>query len=115
MSVRVVHSKRKRAASYPALHHPTRGYAVRCDRCNWRGYRNGLQCECYDEYAYYCRPWSPGPGCPSGILYRCPRCAWPNDIVRMPSRQLVTPMGPAPWWRDEAGYEPGPQSWRWFQ
>lgn len=47
---------------------------VRCGDCGWTGYRGGLPCECYDENAWYCRPWSPGPGCPSGILYGCPRC-----------------------------------------
>jgi len=49
-------------------------HKVICVYCHWTGRRAGLECACYDEYAYYCRPWSPGPGCPSSILYGCPKC-----------------------------------------
>lgn len=48
---------------------------VKCSACNWTGYRRGLQCECYEDWSMYCRPWSPGPGCPSGILWPCPQCS----------------------------------------
>ncbi len=54
-----------------------RGYAVLCkDKdCGWKGYRKGYnECECYEDWAMCCRPWSPGPGCPSWILWPCPRC-----------------------------------------
>lgn len=62
----------------------SRGGAIRvkCTDCGWTGYRRGLECCCYDEYAWYCRPWSPGPGCPSGILYGCPRCATKKTKAR---------------------------------
>lgn len=43
--------------------------------CGWRGVRtHHLQCECYDIWRMYCRPLTPGPGCPSGIVSPCPRC-----------------------------------------
>jgi hypothetical protein len=43
--------------------------------CGWRGIRTDrLQCECYDLYAHYCRALTPGPGCPRGIAWPCPRC-----------------------------------------
>jgi hypothetical protein len=58
-----------------ATHKRTRsGIRVRCTDCGWTGYRHGLECECYEDWAIYCSPWSPGPGCPSGVLYRCPQC-----------------------------------------
>lgn len=54
--------------------------------CGWVGYRSphpDLGCECYSDYAYYCRPSSPGPGCPNGanLRARCPRCRsdWTPD------------------------------------
>lgn len=50
-------------------------YPVKCKKCTWKGNRQGrYQCECYDEWAHYCKPWAPGPGCPSWILWPCPRC-----------------------------------------
>lgn len=56
-------------------------YRVDClnPACGWIGYRKPHplnECACYDEYAWYCRPSSPGPGCPNGAnLYaNCPRC-----------------------------------------
>lgn len=43
--------------------------------CGWTGVRtDGMQCECYDEWTMYCRPLTPGPGCPRGIDWPCPRC-----------------------------------------
>lgn len=44
--------------------------------CGWSGVRSAyaIECECYDLYALYCRPLTPGPGCPSGIDWPCPRC-----------------------------------------
>jgi len=47
---------------------------VRCLLCEWKGVRTPLDCECYDVRAMYCRPGSPGPGCPSGVVWPCPRC-----------------------------------------
>jgi hypothetical protein len=56
-------------------------YRVEClnPSCTWVGYRSPHplnECACYDEYAWYCRPTSPGPGCPNGanLRARCPRC-----------------------------------------
>jgi hypothetical protein len=58
-------------------------YRVRCigrpskriAPCGWRGYRHAsLDCECYEDWASYCRPTGPGPGCPSGVVWPCPRC-----------------------------------------
>jgi hypothetical protein len=43
--------------------------------CGWTGVRTDhIDCECYDLYAFYCRPLTPGPGCPRGINWPCPRC-----------------------------------------
>lgn len=43
--------------------------------CGWRGIRTDhLQCECYDIWRMYCHPLTPGPGCPRGIAWPCPRC-----------------------------------------
>jgi hypothetical protein len=45
------------------------------DRCGWTGVRTDrIECECYDIYTLYCRPLTPGPGCPRGIDWPCPRC-----------------------------------------
>lgn len=59
----------------------TQRYRVEClnPACGWVGYRSPHphnECACYDENAYYCRPTSPGPGCPNGANLRanCPRC-----------------------------------------
>jgi hypothetical protein len=58
-----------------------RRYRVEClnPACAWVGYRSPHplnDCACYSEYAYYCRPETPGPGCPNGanLRARCPRC-----------------------------------------
>lgn len=43
--------------------------------CGWIGVRTDhIECECYDEWGMYCRPLTPGPGCPRGIAWPCPRC-----------------------------------------
>lgn len=43
--------------------------------CGWRGIRTDhIECECYDINTLYCRALTPGPGCPRGIDYPCPRC-----------------------------------------
>jgi len=55
------------------LHHPARGWRVKCSVCGWTGYRWGQDCECYEDWVMYCKPWSPGPGCPSNIEWPCPR------------------------------------------
>lgn len=54
-------------------------YRVDCTNCGWHGYRRPHpynECACYDEYAWYCRPGSPGPGCPNGanLWAWCPQC-----------------------------------------
>ncbi|WP_112469433.1 hypothetical protein [Streptomyces triticisoli] len=54
-------------------------YRIDCTNCGWHGYRRPHplnECACYDEYAWYCRPNSPGPGCPNGanLFAVCPRC-----------------------------------------
>lgn len=53
-------------------------YRVDCTNCGWHGYRTpeADACACYDEWAWYCTPTSPGPGCMNGAnLHRpCPRC-----------------------------------------
>lgn len=46
---------------------------VICVRCGWKGRRVWPACECYDEWATACRPWSPGPGC-LGRWAACPKC-----------------------------------------
>ena len=52
---------------------PWNRYRVRCSVCNWRGYRHARDCECYEDWVMYCRPESPGPGCPSWVTWPCPR------------------------------------------
>ncbi len=57
----------------------SRRYRIDCTNCGWVGYRRPHplnECACYDEYAWYCRPNSPGPGCPNGanLFALCPRC-----------------------------------------
>lgn len=43
--------------------------------CGWTGVRTDhIECECYDIWTRYCQPLSPGPGCPRGINWPCPRC-----------------------------------------
>jgi hypothetical protein len=56
-------------------------FRVEClnPECGWVGYRSPHplnECACYADYAYYCRPDTPGPGCPNGanLRARCPRC-----------------------------------------
>lgn len=36
--------------------------------------RDHVECECYDIWTLYCKPFAPGPGCPRGVNYPCPRC-----------------------------------------
>lgn len=54
------------------------GYSKLTDtipKCGWTGVRTDhIECECYDMYAHYCRALTPGPGCPRGIDWACPRC-----------------------------------------
>lgn len=54
-------------------------YRVDCTNCAWTGYRRphpDNECACYSDYAPYCRPDQPGPGCPNGANLHalCPRC-----------------------------------------
>lgn len=43
--------------------------------CGWTGVRTDhIECECYAEWRPYCHPLGPGPGCPRGIAWPCPRC-----------------------------------------
>ena len=49
-------------------------WSVRCLKCKWRGVRTDGQCECYEDWGVYCRPGTPGPGCPRGVVWPCPRC-----------------------------------------
>lgn len=63
-------------------------HKVICVYCRWTGRRSGLQCECYDTWRMYCRPWSPGPGCPSSILYGCPHCGKRTVTVVFPTKPL---------------------------
>lgn len=58
------------------LHTTDRSYRVRCLACRWQGVRTDGLCECYEDWAPYCRPSAPGPGCPRGIVWPCPRCGW---------------------------------------
>lgn len=57
-------------------------YRVRCIVCGWTGYRFALECECYEDWAMYCRPNSPGPGCPAWVTYPCPKGHVKPDIGR---------------------------------
>lgn len=54
-------------------------YRVRCTGCGWRGVRHARDCECYEDWSPYCKPWSPGPGCPSWVTWPCPKkCLHPR-------------------------------------
>lgn len=57
------------------------GYRVFCPKCGWKGFRHGEACACYEDWAPYCKPWSPGPGCPSWIQWPCPRCGAKPEVV----------------------------------
>jgi len=48
-------------------------YRVKCNVCGWTGIRHARDCECYEDWSMYCRPWTPGPGCPSWVTYPCPQ------------------------------------------
>jgi len=48
-------------------------YRVRCTVCGWTGYRHARDCECYEDWVMYCRPDTPGPGCPNWVTYPCPK------------------------------------------
>jgi hypothetical protein len=50
-----------------------RRYRVTCRDCGWKGYRIAHDCECYEDWVLYCRPTTPGPGCPSWVTYPCPK------------------------------------------
>lgn len=50
----------------------------RCFYCAYQGPFGTSECACYDEYAVFCRPNSPGPGCPNGTAY-CPVCQEGNE------------------------------------
>jgi hypothetical protein len=63
---------------------PGEKWRVCCKVCGWKGVRTSIQCECYDEYALYCRPSAPGPGCPSGVIWPCPRCGYQQPDARGP-------------------------------
>ena len=62
--------------------------------CGWYGYRhdNPYDCECYSDWARYCRAESPGPGCPRGVTWRCPRCSQSVVVVykRRPAKKAVS-------------------------
>ena len=47
---------------------------TRCVFCGERYAKRIADCECYDEYAMYCRQGSPGPGCPNGLPI-CNKCS----------------------------------------
>lgn len=49
-------------------------YLVECVACRWTGMRKAAECECYDDFAMWCRPAAPGPGCPGSVIWPCPRC-----------------------------------------
>lgn len=66
-------------------------WRVRCLQCDWRGVRtDSVGCECYPEYAAYCRPGTPGPGCPRGIVWPCPRSGRVAHVMRVgPERAVI--------------------------
>ena len=64
---------------------PGQKWRVHCLICNWRGRRTATQCECYEDWAMYCRPGSPGPGCPSGVVWACPKCGWQEPSATGPN------------------------------
>jgi hypothetical protein len=45
-----------------------------CAFCGARHAKVRSGCECYEDWALYCRPSRPGPGCPNGAPM-CNRCA----------------------------------------
>jgi hypothetical protein len=58
-------------------------WRVRCTWCGWKGVRtDSLECECYEDWAPYCRAGSPGPGCPRGVVWPCPRCRPTRAAIR---------------------------------
>lgn len=57
--------------------------------CGWSGVRtDSIECECYDIWSLYCHPFTPGPGCPRGLDWPCPRCG--GAVTGKP----VQPRGP---------------------
>lgn len=71
-------------------------WRVKCTnpQCRWTGVRVATECECYDEYALYCHPGSPGPGCPSGVVWPCPRCGkpWVQSVAPVKRRIVNVPL-----------------------
>lgn len=58
--------------------------------CGWRGIRTDQGgCECYDIWRAYCRPLAPGPGCPRGIDWSCPRCKGSVTGARVERRAVA--------------------------
>ena len=68
-------------------------WRVRCLECSWRGVRTDGQCECYEDWAMYCRPGTPGPGCPRGVVWPCPRCGRVAESGRYPDGSTVVADG----------------------
>ncbi len=74
-----------------------RKYRVHCLKpgCGWRGVRtDSVECECYEDWAAYCRPGTPGPGCPRGIVWPCPRCGRVERSMSFPEGSTVITAGP---------------------
>lgn len=69
-------------------------WRVRCRTCEWRGVRTDGECECYPDYAAYCRPGTPGPGCPRGVAWSCPRCGYILPTTRFPKGSTVVAVAP---------------------
>lgn len=58
--------------------------------CGWTGVRSDhIDCECYDINSLYCRPFTPGPGCPRGIDWPCPRCKGAVTGVPVKHREVA--------------------------
>lgn len=54
----------------------TNRYRVRCLHCGWRSVRvDSIPCLCYADHAAFCKPGTPGPGCPRGLVYPHPKCS----------------------------------------
>lgn len=71
-------------------------YTVRCrdEACGWKGRRRDAgECACYEDWARYCNPETPGPGCPRGIG-GCRLCGGELRIVRRRKKRTV----PLPSW-----------------
>ena len=42
--------------------------SVELGKCWCGGKMIRLDCECYEDWAMYCTPERPGPGCPNGMV-----------------------------------------------